>query len=177
VPGATGASNGKPSFGADVVLPGGQGGEPSYAIDTSATSSRGAQYVVAIGDSNGPLEWHSYDSGKSWSAPVPFDLNGPLRGGDSDVAVNTNGNGIAADLDVTWASVQVSTDQGKSFDAGTQTAPEDDRPWLTAAGQHVDVAYHDFTADAPVVCPPLDGGPTLAPSTQAFRPPPSPPPP
>ena len=42
VPGATGASNGKPSFGADVVLPGGQGGEPSYAIDTSATSSRAA---------------------------------------------------------------------------------------------------------------------------------------
>ena len=33
IPGATGASNGKPSFGADVVLPGGQGGEPSIAVD------------------------------------------------------------------------------------------------------------------------------------------------
>src|SRR5437868_9267005 len=168
VPGATGASNGKPSFGADVVLPGGQGGEPSYAIDTSATSSRGVQYVVAIVDSNGPLEWHSYDAGKSWSAPVPFDLDGPLRGGDSDVAVNTNGNVLAADLNVTWASVQTSTDHGQSFDAGTQTAPEDDRPWLTANGQNVYVAYHDFTAEAPVVCISHDGGHTFPTCNQAF---------
>ena len=168
VPGATGASNGKPSFGADVVLPGGQGGEPSYAIDTSATSSRGAQYVVAIGDSNGPLEWHSYDSGKSWSAPVPFDLNGPLRGGDSDVVVNTNGDVIAADLDVSWASVQVSNDQGKSFGAGTQTAPEDDRPWLTAAGQNVYVAYHDFVGEVPAVCTSHDGGHTFISCVQTF---------
>src|SRR5438094_2009040 len=168
VPGSTGASNGKPSFGAAVVLPGGQGGEPSYAIDTSATSSRGAEYVVAIGDANGPLEWHSYNSGKSWSAPVPFDLNGPVRGGDSDVVVNTNGDVIAADLDVSWASVQVSTDQGKRFDAGTQTAPEDDRPWLTAAGQNVYVAYHDFVAEAPVVCTSFDGGHTFPTCVQTF---------
>src|SRR5947208_13577903 len=157
-----------PSFGKDVVLPGGQGAEPSYAIDASPTASRGDEYVVAIGDSNGPLEWHSYDAGKSWSAPVPFDLGGPLRGGDSDVAVNTNGNVLAADLNVTWASVQVSTDQGKSFDAGTQTAPEDDRPWLTAAGQNVYVAYHDFTAEAPVVCTSHDGGHTFVSCVQTF---------
>src|SRR5206468_8146041 len=106
---------GTPSFGADVVLPGGQGAEPSYAIDTSPTASRGSIYVVAIGDSNGPLEWHSYSSGKRWSEPVPFDLDGPLRGGDSDVAVNTNGDVIVDDLDVTWTGVQISTDQGKTF--------------------------------------------------------------
>src|SRR5207247_2010371 len=125
--GAAASSGGKPSFGPDIVLPGGQGAEPSMAIDTSATASRGDTYVVAVGDANGPLEWHSYDAGRTWSQPVPYDLAGPLRGGDSDVAVNTNGNLLAADLDVSWASVQISTDQGRTFDAGTQTAPEDDR--------------------------------------------------
>ncbi len=157
-----------PSFGPDIVLPGGQGAEPSVAVDTSATSSRGDIYVGAIGDPNGPLEWHSYDGGKTWSQPVPFDTSGPLRGGDEDLAVNANGDLLATDLDVTWASVQVSTDQGRSFDAGTQTAPEDDRPWLTAAGQNVYVAYHDFTAEAPVVCTSHDGGHTFDGCNQAF---------
>src|SRR5712692_11668776 len=128
-PGAL-AKGGKPAFGPDVVLPGGQGGEPSIAIDSSPTASRGDIYVGAIGDANGPLEWHSYNGGTSWAAPVPFDLNGPLRGGDDDVAVNTNGDLLATDLNVSWASVQVSTDHGQSFDTGTQTAYEDDRPWL-----------------------------------------------
>src|SRR5256885_4217494 len=82
----------KPSFGPDLVLPGGQGGEPSIAIDTSRTASRNFEYVVAIGDPNGPLEWPSYNGGKSWAGPVPFDTSGPARGGDSDVAVNTNGD-------------------------------------------------------------------------------------
>jgi len=157
-----------PSFGSDVVLPGGQGGEPSLAIDTSPTAGRGDIYVGAIGDSNGPLEWHSYNGGKTWSQPVPFDLNGPLRGGDDDIAVNTNGDLLAADLNVSWASVQISTDHGQSFDAGTQTAPEDDRPWLTAAGQNVYVFYHDFTAEAPVVCTSFDGGHTFPACNQAF---------
>jgi hypothetical protein len=161
-------STGKPSFGADIVLPGGQGGEPSLAIDTSATASRGDIYVGAIGDANGPLEWHSYDGGKTWAQPVPFDTSGPLRGGDDDIAVNTNGDLLATDLNVSWASVQVSSDQGKTFDAGTQTAPEDDRPWLTAAGQNVYVAYHDFVAEAPVVCTSHDGGHTFATCIQAF---------
>jgi hypothetical protein len=162
------AGSGKPAFGADIVLPGGQGGEPSIAIDTSATPSRGDIYVGAIGDPNAPLEWHSYDGGKTWSQPVPFDTSGTLRGGDEDVAVNTNGDLLATDLDVTTASVQISTDQGKTFDTGTQTAPEDDRPWLTAAGQNVYVAYHDFTAEDPVVCVSHDGGHTFVACNQAF---------
>jgi hypothetical protein len=165
-PGAGGG--GPPSFGADVVLPGGLGGEPSIAIDTSPTASRGAIYVGAIGDANGPLEWHSYDGGTTWSAPVPFDLSGPARGGDDDIAVNTNGNLLATDLNISWASVQISTDQGKTFDAGTQTAPEDDRPWLTAAGQNVYVAYHDFVAEDPVVCISHDGGNTFPTCIQTF---------
>jgi hypothetical protein len=157
-----------PTFAPDAVLPGGQGAEPSIAIDTSPTPSRGDIYVGAIGDPNGPLEWHSYDGGKTWSQPVPFDTSGPARGGDQDVAVNTNGDLLATDLNVTWASVQTSKDQGKTFDAGTQTAPEDDRPWLTAAGQNVYVAYHDFVAEAPVVCTSLDGGNTFVSCIPAF---------
>src|SRR5438034_11411856 len=133
-PSASGATK-APSFGGDIVLPGGQGAEPSLAIDTSPTASRGDIYAAAIGDSNGPLEWHSYDGGKTWSQPVPFDLNGPLRGGDQDIAVNTNGDLLATDLDVSWASVQISTDQGKTFDDGTQTAFEDDRPGSRPRGR------------------------------------------
>ena len=159
---------GKPSFGRDTVLPGGQGGEPSIAVDTSPTMSRGDIYVGAIGDSNGPLEWHSYNGGKNWSQPVPFDLNGPLRGGDEDLVVNTNGNLLATDLNVSWASVQISTDQGRTFNDGTQTAPEDDRPWLTANGSDAYVAYHDFVAEAPVVCTSHDGGHTFPTCVQAF---------
>src|SRR6266536_2322119 len=65
-------------------------------------------------------------------------------------------------------SVAISTDRGQSFDAGTQTAPEDDRPWLTAAGQTVYVAYHDFVAEVPVVCTSHDGGHTFVTCVQAF---------
>jgi hypothetical protein len=165
---ASAAGGGKPSFGPDIVLPGALGGEPSIAIDTSRTASRGDIYIGAIGDPNGPDEWHSYDGGKTWSAPVPFDLSGPARGGDEDLAVNTNGDLLATDLNVTWASVQVSTDHGQSFDAGTQTAPEDDRPWLTAAGQNVYVAYHDFAAETPAVCTSHDGGHTFVSCVPAF---------
>lgn len=165
--GSAGSTTGTQTFN-HVVLPGGEGGEPSLAVDMSATPSRGNLYVSAIGDPNGPLEWHSYNHGATWSPPVPFDLNGPLRGGDSDIAVNTNGNVLATDLNVSHASVQISTDQGKSFNEGTQTAPEDDRPWLTANGQNVYVSYHDFVAEDPVVCTSHDGGNTFPVCTQAF---------
>ncbi|MDP9341024.1 MAG: glycoside hydrolase [Actinomycetota bacterium] len=157
-----------PQFAPAVVLPGGQGGEPSIAIDTSPTSGRNYIYVSAIGDANGPLEWHSYDGGATFSQPVPFDLNGPLRGGDSDIVVNTDGTVIATDLDVTHASVQLSTDHGQTFNDGTTTAPEDDRPWLTANGSNVYVAYHDFVAEDPVVCFSTDGGNTFPTCNQAF---------
>jgi len=157
-----------PQFAPAVVLPGGEGAEPSLAIDTSATPSRNFIYVTAIGDPNGPLEWHSYNGGASFSRPVPFDLNGVLRGGDSDVAVNTDGSVIAIDLDVTHASVQISTDHGKTFDDGTVTAPEDDRPWVTADGDNVYVAYHDFVAEDPVVCISTDGGNTFPACNQVF---------
>lgn len=168
------SSNGSVAvFTPDVTLPGGQGAEPSIAVDTSSTAGRGDLYVVAVGDPNGPLEWHSYDAGKTWSPPVPYDTSGALRGGDSDVAVNTNGDVLAVDLDVVAASVQISTDHGQSFDVGTQTAPEDDRPWITAAGNNVYVAYHDFVGEVPVVCASSDGGHTFAACSQTFGPDPS----
>jgi hypothetical protein len=59
--------------------------------------------------------------------------------------------------------VQVSTDHGQSFNTGTATAPEDDRPWLAASGNNVYVAYHDFTLEVPGVCTSTDGGQTFAP--------------
>jgi hypothetical protein len=90
------------------------------------------------------------------------------EGKDAYSSVDAPVNLLAVDLDLSTASVQISTDQGKTFNAGTQTAPEDDRPWVTAAGQNVYVAYHDFTAEAPVVCTSHDGGNTFVSCIQAF---------
>jgi hypothetical protein len=168
--GAHAAKTAAPGFGKSIVLPGGQGGEPSIAIDTTSTKSRGDVYVGAIGDANGPLEWHSYNAGRTWSKPVPFDLSGPARGGDEDLAVNTNGNLLTTDLNVTHASVQTSTDHGQTFDSGTITAPEDDRPWLTANGNDVYVAYHDFVGETPIVCSSTDGGQTFPSCLPAYGP-------
>src|SRR5919109_4772957 len=71
-----------PRFAAAVRLPRGQGAEPSITIDTTHRRSRGYVYVGAIGDRNGPLEWRSYNHGRTFARPVPFDLNGPARGED-----------------------------------------------------------------------------------------------
>jgi hypothetical protein len=84
--------------------------------------------------------WHSYDGGSTFSEPVPFDTmpqDSQTRGGDADVVVAPNGNVIVADLDVSYAWIQVSTDHGKTFNIGTSTAPEDDRPWLAISGNNV----------------------------------------
>jgi hypothetical protein len=57
--------------------------------------------------------------------------------------------------------VQVSKDHGRTFNTGTATGPEDDRPWLTAHGNTVYLAYHDFAAEVPIVCTSTDGGQTF----------------
>jgi len=168
--GASGGTAGAPTFGKSIVLPGAQGAEPSIAVDTTRTKSRNYVYVAAIGDANGPDEWHSYTGGKTWSKPVPFDLSGPARGGDQDIVVNTNGDVLTTDLNVTHAWVQTSADHGKTCDSGTITAPEDDRPWLTAAGKNVYVAYHDFVGETPVVCSSSDGGQTFPTCLPAYGP-------
>jgi hypothetical protein len=159
------------------VLQGQGGGEPSIAIDTSATASRNDVYVDAIGGwgssppagdppGSGPVRWHSYNAGATFSGPVPFDTvpqDSQTRGGDADVAVAPSGNVIVADLDVDYAWIQVSSDHGQTFNTGTATAPEDDRPWLAVSGNKVYVAYHDFAAEDPAVCTSTDGGMTFAP--------------
>jgi hypothetical protein len=153
-----------PQFRADTVLPGSNGAEPSIAVDTSPTATRNNIYVSAI--SPGANLWHSYDGGQTWSAPVPFDANGPSRGGDADVTVSDNGTVVVADLNIAYTQVQTSTDQGKTFSAGTTgvTTPESDRPWLTAgAGSNLYVSYHDFAGETIQVCPSTDLGTTFLP--------------
>jgi len=171
-----------PVFDGAHVLPGQGGGEPSIAVDLSNTPSRNDVYVEAIGGWGsapppgdpagfGPVLWHSYDAGASFSPPVQIDT-GPqdaaTRGEDGDVVVDDKGHVIVTDLNLTYSWVQVSTDQGRTFNSGVATAPEADRPWLTADGSTVYVAYHDFTAELPVVCTSTDGGqsfPTCNPLT------------
>lgn len=167
---ALGAPGGHaPSFASAVTLTNGQGqpaqgGEPSIAADVTSQGGVNDLYVVSP---NLHSLWYSYDGGGTWSAPVLFDPNG--LGGDTDVAVSQNGHVIVTDLDITDAWVQVSTDHGQSFNTGTATAFEDDRPWLATEGlNNVYVAYHDFTAEVPIICASTDGGNTFPFCSQTF---------
>ncbi|HEV3232391.1 MAG TPA: sialidase family protein [Candidatus Dormibacteraeota bacterium] len=148
-----------PVFDAGQTLAGAGGAEPSLAIDTTTTAFRDAIYVSAI---PGPNIWRSFDGGRTFKAPVPFDTMGPSRGGDDDVVVDHNGNVIVDDLNLSHALVQVSTDHAATFNTGFPTAYEDDRPWLAVDGDNVYVAYHDFVLELPVVCKSTDGGQTFA---------------
>lgn len=162
-------ATGAPNFGAAVMLTDGHGnpapgGEPSIAADVTSQDGANDLYVVSP---NLHSLWYSYDRGATWSAPVVFDPNG--LGGDSDVAVAQNGDVIVDDLDITHAFVQLSTDHGKTFNTGTLTGLEDDRPWLTTQGtSNVYVSYHDFALGIPVVCASTDGGMTFPFCSQAF---------
>src|ERR1700737_5438722 len=78
-----------PQFGRQTVLPSSGGAEPSIAIDYSAASAGKTVYVASI--QPGANLWHSFDSGQSWSQPLPFDVNGPARGSDADVSVAPHG--------------------------------------------------------------------------------------
>lgn len=162
-----------PSFGTPVTLPSSTGGEPSLAIDTNPGSPfQGYMYVVSPNaTANGPASWYSSDGGSTWSQPVRIDNGtfGTAPGGDTDVAVQKNGHVIVTDLDVTHATVQVSTDHAATYNSGTITAPEDDRPWLSTQGNStVYVAYHDFVGEVPIVCKSTDGGNTFPTCQQAF---------
>ncbi|MHB8719160.1 MAG: hypothetical protein ACYDAC_09775 [Candidatus Dormibacteria bacterium] len=154
-----------PTFGPDAVIAAG-GGEPSIAIDDFAGSpGEGNIYV----DSPSTIKlFTSSDGGYTFNSGTPFDTTQGL-GGDTDVAVASNGNVVVTDLDVADAFVQVSADQGKTFNTGTATGYEDDRPWLTTAPKNVVyLFYHDFVAEVPVVCTSLDGGQTFTSCFQTF---------
>ncbi|MDQ6846841.1 MAG: glycoside hydrolase [Candidatus Dormibacteraeota bacterium] len=166
-----------PTFASPIKLPTSTGGEPSLAIDYGSCTAgvNCKMYIVSPNaTASGPAEWYSYDSGATWGTPVQIDTQQPTRGGDTDVTVQpgpgTNtGNVIVTDLNVSNSFVQVSTDHGKTFNTGFPTAYEDDRPWLTAAGQStVYLAYHDFVGEVPIVCKSTDGGVTFISCTHAF---------
>jgi len=147
-----------PSFGSPITLPSSKGGEPSLAIDTTnCTATVCHMYVVSPnGTTSGPASWHSSDYGATWSSPTQIDTVAPCNpaaGGDTDVDVLPNGSVTATDLNLSWATVQVSNDHGASFPGCTETAFEDDRPWLNHQGNStIYVAYHDFVLEVPVVC-------------------------
>jgi hypothetical protein len=148
-----------PTFGAPIVLPSSTGGEPSLAIDTSncAAASSCHMYIDSPNaTANGPAMWASSDNGAHWSAPVPVDNVAPCNpaaGGDTDVDVLPNGSVSAADLDVVWSTIQLSNDHAATFPNCTETAFEDDRPWLAHQGSStIYVAYHDFVLEVPIVC-------------------------
>lgn len=160
-----------PAFGSPVTLTDANGrpapgGEPSLVADVSTKAGNKNLYVASP---NLHALWRSYNDGKTWSKPVVFDQNGTAPGGDTDVAVSQTGHVIVTDLNVSHAYVQVSTDHGKTFNTGTATAFEDDRPWLTTEGaSNVYVSYHDFVAEVPVICASTDGGQSFPTCSQTF---------
>lgn len=153
-----GAAVSAPTFGTPITLPSSQGGEPSIAIDTSNCSVSSCYiYVVSPnGTSSGPAEWHSSDDGATWSAATQIDNMAPCDpspGGDTDTDVLPNGSVSATDLNLSWATVQLSTDHAATFPGCTETAFEDDRPWLAHLGNtNIYVAYHDFVLEVPIIC-------------------------
>jgi hypothetical protein len=149
------------------------GGEPSIALDNTFGSPRkGAIYVTTL---SGPGVWHSYNEGLTWSGKVIFDNNladpkcEPVNAfGDEDVITLPNGNVVVADLTVADNVIQVSTDGAQTFGPCFKTGPESDRPWLGNNGNLlVYLGYHDFAAEAMVVCSSIDGGATWGPCNQA----------
>lgn len=147
-----------PTFAAPITLPSSTGGEPSMSIDTSNCTGTACHiYIVSPNaTSSGPAMWHSANDGATWGAPVLVDNVlpcNPASGGDTDSDVFPNGSVSATDLNVSWATVQVSTDHAATFPGCTETAFEDDRPWLAHKGNStMYVAYHDFVLEVPVVC-------------------------
>jgi hypothetical protein len=173
----------------DTALAGSAGGgEPSIALDnTFGSPHKGAIYATTL---SGPGIWHSYNGGLTWSGKVIYDNNladpqceALAGGGDEDVIVLPNGNVVVADLAVVDNAVQVSTNGAQTFGPCAGTAPESDRPWFgynptplpngscpptaTPPCYLVYLGYHDFVAEAMVVCSSLDGGSTWGPCNQA----------
>ena len=148
------------------VLPGAGGAEPSLVVDTGSGS--GEIYVSAIGP--GPNLWHSGDGGATWSAPTKFDIDGPTSDEDADVSVAPDGTVAVADLNISHTWVQTSTDHGVTFSKGTPTGYEADRPWISAYGSDLYVAYHDFASESILICHSPDEGVVFEPCTVAYGP-------
>jgi hypothetical protein len=179
-----------------VVLKGYAGGEPSLALDPRNPNNvyvTAPQFVPAIANSligapagdKGVGFWASYNGGRTF--PVARNVGSYTGGGDSDVAVGSDGTVYVADLEATAAAICTSHDHGKSWASGNvasaaddcsgvttnQQGPENDRQWLTVAHGQADViylTYHDFSAGFPIIERSTDGASTFAPCGSILNP-------
>ncbi|MFN2451884.1 MAG: hypothetical protein ABR541_05990, partial [Candidatus Dormibacteria bacterium] len=155
------------SFTKPVQLVGDRGGEPS--IDTDRLGNvyvTGPQGIPAVvGGKPGVGVWVSHDDASSFAAAI---LAGSYAGGgDSDVSVAPDDHSVfIADLEAAGAAICRSTDTGATFksigpapDPGNcggivlgQTAPSNDREWLTAGNNGVAyMTYHEFFSAQPLM--------------------------
>ena len=177
----------QPTYSHPLVLSDGLGGgEPSITIDAkspnyvyvTAPQSVPAIFNAALGGSNtnGVGFWASSDGGQTFSKGI--NIGSATGGGDSDVAVGSDGSVYVGDLEAVAADICKSTNHGQTFTSGNaasaadscttittnQQGPEDDRPWLsTTSDGNVYLTYHDFAAGFPIVERSTDGGGTFAP--------------
>jgi len=185
-----------PKFTKPVMLKGYAGGEPSLALDPRNPNNvyvTAPQFVPAITNSvigapagdKGVGFWASYNGGRSF--PVARNIGSYSGGGDSDVAVGSEGTVYVADLEATSAAICTSHDHGRTWSSGNavsaadscsgvttnQQGPENDRQWLTVAHGQADVVYltyHDFSAGFPIIERSTDGASTFAPCGSILNP-------
>lgn len=133
---ASAGGTNKNGFTAPTELPASGGlGEPTLIHD-----SQGRLFVTApqaVGNVNtggGSPLYTSVNGGATWSNPVRSQECTGLSGGDTDLVPDSNDNIYQTDLWLGNACLSVSTDHGKSFEAGdpygSHLQPGDDRPWL-----------------------------------------------
>ena len=173
---AASAARAQPTFTTPAKLTGPTGGEPSIATDGKGNvyvdGPQGIESgVLGASGSGGVGFWSSHDDGSTFG---PGKLIGSfVGGGDDDVVVTPDAKVYVDDLEATATEVCVSTDHGTTFDSigptadpdhcshvGIgQTAPSDDRPWLTTdrAGR-LYLTYHEFVSAQPLIFRSDNGG-------------------
>jgi len=165
------------TLGNDPTQTAGVGGEPSIQDDgrghvyvTSptglATALVNASGVLTINEATGGgALWRSLDGGSTFANPLkPIFFGTQNGGGDTDVTTDSTGKLYTADLEAVASDVQSSTDQGTTLSSPTQTAPDDDREWLTPVGKNLFLTYHDFAANVDLIYESSDGGATFLPA-------------
>lgn len=192
-----------PKFAPAVQLKGYAGGEPSLALDPShprnvyvvapqAIPSAANNALWSTGLFSGPTPaakgvgfWASHDGGRTF--PIKQNIGSGIGGGDSDVAVDSDGTVFVADLEAAGAAICTSTDHGKSFTSGNalapvdkcdsvttnQQGPDNDRQWLTVAHGQSDtlyLTYHDFAGGFPIIERSTDGAQSFTPCGTILNP-------
>jgi hypothetical protein len=160
VPVPAAAVAGVPVFGLTHDL-GNAGGEPSIQDD-----GQGRLYITTpqgLGStSSGVLLTRSVDGGANF---LPNQvIGGVFGGGDSDIITDvTTQDTYYADLGAVFSTVGHSSDHGATFPTQTQTAPDDDREWLTTIGPTLFLTYHDLAQNIPLIFISTDHGATFSP--------------